>query len=270
MRERKKEYTEKTDRSARRRLIYGLLGICAAIALIGGVAARYRTSNQQRAEMLASEFHFSSDYLEETAPQAAFEVSDWTDAGIQIHLYNYEKENVAQISETEIQYEVTAPTGWAAAVTDEDGKEISPEDGIYTFPISDDCTSHTLLLTYAGSDEPGEVTVTVTSVVPYKKTLTASFNLSVSGTPTWTVQDMGDYDVVTIETNDYNGTLSVNWNGTTHSPDNTNTLMDGWTNSEGESSGSFEAGEFTTYSLIFFEDVSGDYNRSHITIGTGE
>lgn len=243
--------------------------VLAVLALIGFVAARYVAVNQREAQIHASEFHFSSNYLE-SKEQEALEpliVSDWGDHSVRILLYNYEKDNVALISDSDVRYTVSVDEGWSVtSVINADGTEAKPDKGVYTMQKSGTCINQELTIAYAGEGEPDAVRVTVTSVSPYEKTLTADFSLSVKRTPDFTVTDMGDYDVVSIESNDYHGEIQVSWNGEMLSPDNTNSCMADWTNSGKQSAGKFQADEFTTYILIFLEDVSGDYSKADFAV----
>ena len=109
-------------------LLLVLVGILA-----GGVLARYRADNQKQEEMKSSDFHITSDLLEEEG--AFYDVTDWR-SGIDILLYNYEKENVALIAGDDISYTVNVDGKWVCS---------DPNKGV--FKKSKDRTSQTIHLT---------------------------------------------------------------------------------------------------------------------------
>lgn len=262
----------KQDEKRKYRLFAGLAAILIIAAFTGTLLAKYITSNKQRAEMIADDFHSSSDYLEED--EKTYTVSDWRTNGICIELYNYEKENVALISGTEINYTISVPAGWNVKVeniTDTGGEQVLGKDNVYTMPKSTGRIKQILTFTYTGSGEPsdGNIQVNVKSTSPYVKELKAAFELTGDQGLTYAVTDEGDYDVVTIESNAYQGTVNVSWDGTKLSPDNTNEYMSEWQNSTDGSSDQFEVKAFTTYQLIFLEDCSGNYSKADITVEIG-
>ncbi len=211
------------------------------LASIGGLMAKYRSEMQYEAEMIAANFHFSSDLLEEEKKDVTHQVADWKD-GIRIELYNYEKENEALVASDEIAYYVT----------------LSSNEFIYSMNTTSNFpggtkTTHTLTVTpKAASVEPATITVTVTTTSPFTKTLTATFNLVGTQQPqlTWNrIIDNGDYYLATITTGQYAGAITLAWEDGLQ-PDNTNEVMKNW--GSATSKNSFDAEAFTTYELIFF------------------
>lgn len=235
------------------------------VGAIGFAAAKYVSNYQKEAEIHASNFHFSSNYLEyDAAPQ--FTVSDWGDHYVQFLLFNYEQENIALISETDILYRITVSDDWSVAVVDAAGNTVSPTDGIYTMKASTVCTSHCVTLTYTGTGDPTNVSVSVQSTSPYKKELKADFLLSGKKGIEYEVEDKGDYNIVTIRTNNYYGSVTVTWNSETHSPDNTCDYMGTWRDG---TPGTLTANEYTTYTLIFVENKSGSYSKDAFKVEMG-
>lgn len=237
-----------------------LMALLVILGAVGFVAARYVSDYQKEAEIHASNFHFSSDYLryDETAD---YTVSNWGTQNVKFCLFNYETENVALISETDIVYQIQISDNdnWVVSVADAQGHAVAPVDGAYTLPKSDTPTYHLVTLTYNGSQENPKVNVTVTSSSPYEKELKAGFTAATKKGIEYTVTDMGHYCELTILTNQYYGDITVSWNPENHSPDNTNQYMNLWLDSK-KSGTIIGAKEFTTYTFIFVE------NKGHTSI----
>lgn len=244
--------------------VMGLLALLVAVGSIGFVAAKYISNYQQEAEIHASNFHFSSNYLE-YGSEAEFTVSDWGDHAITFLLHNYEKENTALIADTAITYSINVDPDWTVSVVDAAGKTVTDSNGTYTMAASAAASSHSVTLTYNGDGEPTVVHVSVKAQSPYSKELKARFNLSTKKGIEYTVEDKGDYNILTLYTNNYYGQVLVEW-GDTHSPDNTCDYMGAWRDG---TSGTLDAKEYTTYTLIFFENAAGTYNKASFTVREG-
>lgn len=255
-------------KTKRGKQVAALSVLLVLLALIGGVAAKYITNNHTKAEMLSSGFHISSNYLEET--NVTYDVTDWGDHGITIQLFNFEKENVAQVSEHDITYKVTVPTGWKVDVTDTIGTTIAASGDAYTLAL--DKGTHILKAAYIGEGTPtSPVTVTVTTTAPYAKELTATFNLDAKTLPEYEVKDMGDYIVLSVYSNDYKGDIKIDWKAVNYSPDTTNDYMKDWKDSNPTEYLTVE--ENTTYELIFVENQPCSWEKgltSGKTIQIGE
>ena len=251
----------------RNKKIAFVIGGVLLLSLVGGLAAKYVTERKYEAEMLSSDFHISSNYLQEVDEDAAYTVSDWGEHGIEILLFNYEKENVTSISGTDMKYKVEVPANWDVTVTDDIANSIAVDgNGDYTFEKSDVKASHKLLLSYTGTGEPSEtILVIVTTTNPYKKTLAATFTLEGKRGAEYKVEDNGDYCVVTIYTNDYAGDMKVTWDDA-FAPDNTNPLMKNWkTDTTDDYLMDLEAN--TTYELIFVEHESTNGEQTLTSVG---
>ncbi len=231
--------------------------ICLTLAVLlvgtGAIFAKYRSEMKKQAEMIAAGFHISSDHLEEGG--ATYSVSHLAQNPIVIKLYNYEKENIAQISQVDMKYKVTVNGGFAT-IQNETNNTLTPNDGgEYEMGISTDKAEHTLTITPNSS----LVTVTVTTTSPYKKTLTAKFELTASSlTAQKKLKNMGSYCILTIYSNQQSGEKTLKWpEGLI--PDNTNAIMRNWLDTAGGHSGTFTMNDYTTYELIFFNPngVSG-------------
>ncbi|MDO5389704.1 MAG: hypothetical protein Q4F24_01265 [Eubacteriales bacterium] len=243
------EAQEKNNGKRNRRAVMISASILLAVCMIGGgLTARYISSNKKQAEMTSSQFHFTSNYLEEdTSPVKSYDITNWGD-GFDIQLYNYEKENIAQIAADKINYTVTVSDGWACT-----------DSGNGTMQKSNSRETKTLHI--APSDKNAvnindQVTVTVTTTSPYSKELSAEFHVITKSTPDYTVADQNDGSVLlTIHTNDYSGDMTVQWKAEDFDPDNTNDLMVNWYESadvEQTQTISVEANH--TYELLFFKN----------------
>lgn len=227
--------TKKPNNIRRTALILALL-LLLATAGTGTLLARYVTRNKMQAEMIAAGFHISSDYLKEGGE--TYPVTNWG-SGIEIEVYNYEIENVTQVSERNMSYDITVSNGWTVK---RDNNEVT--SGL----LEGDGTTkqtHKLVLEYTGSGTPTSVDVTVKTTSPYTKTLKATFQLSGSNVPSYTLKDEGNHVVLTINSNDFAGQVTVNWQGDL-APDNTNQYMTTWTGN----SGTLTVEPFHIYELI--------------------
>ena len=93
----------------------------------------------------------------------------------------------------------------------------------------------------------------------------AKFNLATKKSFEYTVEDKGNYAVVTISTNDFYGSISLTWNPETHSPDNTSLpQMAGW--QDAFPTGTMPVLEYTTYTLIFVEKGNQDTKSNNFVI----
>ncbi|WP_165170534.1 hypothetical protein [Adlercreutzia sp. ZJ242] len=243
---------------------WAALVFCAIALMASSLLAKYVTESQERAEMESSGFHISSNYLEEISQ--TYTVADWGD-GFDILLYNYEKENVAQVSEVDMTYTVTVSEGTTVSVTDQ-ASNVPDEDNddIYTFGKFANTTYHTLHVTPGTTVSKGDkITVTVTTVAPYKKMLTATFSIARNSKPDYTIEDQGNGTVlVTVKTNDYADIMKVTWDPDKLSPDNTNILMAAW--KDENPTGTFTVESNSTYELLFFKKSDEDVGK---TSGTG-
>ena len=224
----------------RRRLaVYALVLLVAVCGVSGGLLARYVTQNRQQAEMISAGFHISSDFLKENGP--TYSVS--TTGDLIVHLYNYEVENTAQISQVAMAYTVTVEGGTLAKL---DETSVGAATTSSTFVKSDDKAFHTLTITPSAST----VSVTVQTTSPYGKTLSATFNRTANATPVYTFTNQGNgTGLLTVKTNEFAGSVTVDWAEGRYSPDNTNRLMEEWLDSNGR--GSFTAAANSTYELLF-------------------
>jgi len=239
--------------------ILAVVVLCAVLLCSQALLARYKTSNETQAEMISAQFHISSNYLGNVSENKEFSVVDWGD-GIDVQLYNYEKENVALIAADAIRYKVTVTNG-TFSVSD-GASPVTPSGEEYTLPKSASRISQILHISPSGS---GDVVVTVKTTAPFAKTLKATFKINSKLKPDYIIEDQSNGTVkITVYSNDYEGSITVQWDAGKFSPDNTNKLMETW--SDVTKLGSFTAESNTVYELLFVKNTADAYSK---TEGTG-
>ncbi len=266
----KNRITNKLPFSGRRWLYVLLAAICAAVLLIsiGGVMAKYVTQISSKDTIKPALFYRDGDYIVEvpsdgTVPQIG--VSGWKD-GIVLELYNYDEDGVSQF---DVTYQ------WTATIN---GKNITGSGKIEKDPQG---TGNSAEIRIAGEKlisygaEKGDEVSFELETGPYKVTMNATFKLTDSHIPDWTIVDMGAYALLTIHTNDYEGPITVEYDEDIFAPDSTNELMADWERTNGEGIiPQDKLKRFTTYQFRFFEEKAGTYTfnphegtGSSITIG---
>lgn len=267
---------------------YLFLIVAAAIVLAtatGLVGAKYMRRSQIKAQIHAADFHVSADYLEyidDTKPETT--VTGWSENGIWVELYTYEKTNVALINadDMDIKFTVTVEddkggslsnNAWEVTYYDADNTATAIAGGetptVTTLASDGTKDVYRFNLKYVGDDAPTYVDFKVNISEPYAFPLTGGFILTGKTDIDWTVVDKGDYEEMTIKANDYSGTVTVSWpTGSAKCvvPDNTNDLMTDWVNSAG--SGSFTIGSHETVTLLFGEKKLENYSENDFTVST--
>lgn len=246
-------------------ILISIAAVCAAVIAVGGVMAKYIASNYQRAEMESAHFHISSDYLDDTVDAPEYKLVDLKD-GFDIHLYNYELDNIELLSAMDISYKIQAENAVVESVKTSNGSKVAANENVYTLSNSAEKTHHVIHIKPKDDlAKDDKITVTLTSTSPYKKILKAIFMAKYNNVPEYNIKDNVDGTVlITVLANEYSGNITVNWDKDKYSPDNTNKLMSGWT--DAVSSGNFAAEENHEYELLFFKKTGDNYSES---IGTG-
>ena len=253
----------KKTANKKRNVILLVLAVMICLAAAASIVmAKYTAERSKQMEMLSQGFHISSSLLSADSTPS-YDVSNVA-SGIDIDLCNYEQENTANIAEMDITYTVSPSSGWVVEyVKGAAGNNLSASSGVYTFPANTTAAKQIIHLVRTDSTEDS-VTVTVKTTSPYVKELKATFKVSASAVPTWTLkQDSSDSNhvILTVKTNGYSGSLTLSWNSTKLAPDNTNSLMAGWT---GVSSGTTTAlTAFSTYEFIFYKNDSTSYSETN-------
>ena len=229
-----------TEHKRRKNLVILLAAVLITGILAGGLLAKYRSDNQRQAEMVAAQFHVSSDYLTDDTNSTSYNITDWQ-SGFTIRLYNYEKENTALISDENITYTVSLSDTSKWTCSDEKGGKIAK---------SAERTSQDIVIRPQGTAGAGDkITVTVNITAPFTKTLSATFTMKDKHQPDYSVKDKNDGTIlVTIQSNGYSGKVELNWSQDKFAPDNTNPLMNSWTGN----AQSLDVEKNTTYELLFF------------------
>ena len=239
-----------------------LVALVITAALVSAVVAKYISNNKKAAEIHASGFHFSSNYLDPDGRLVPVLVSDWSSRGIVFQLYNYETENIAQISDSDIQYQIDVSTGWQVdTVMNSNGASVFANNGVYTMEKSDAQVAHTVTIKYVGTGEPSQAAeIAVIAVSQYEKTLKGRFELQTKADPTFNVTNVGGAVYLTIESNNYSGPIRVKWPGSEVSPDNANSNVDmsAWRNTNAGSGEVFQGEANHTYTLFFVKNSDAD------------
>lgn len=243
----------------RRRYLLPLIVVFIGICTAGGIAAKYRTDQQKQAEAIAAEFHFTSDLLEEK--MAEYQITNWS-SGFDIQLYNYEKENMALVSNEDISYNVIV----------EPADKWQCEDGLTGKLTGKSSAKNTLNIhpkSGAVINQKDEVTVTVKSTAPFSKELSAKFILASKSMPeNQLVSNSKDENQwrLTVRTNDYSGMVNISWPKDELCPDNTNEYMSKWKNDGSET---LEVKANTTYELVFLRSTEGTAFQLYSGSGSG-
>ena len=217
-------------------LALSIFALFVITAVAGTTIAKYTATKFASGEISdLHAFHLSSDLAEVDGAEV-----DWYNGtygnGVRVRLYNYEKTNVALISEVDITYSVTVSGSDAYTVTvlDSTGVPVTATDGKYVLDAVFDNNEparnyQDIIITSNPTTPTSNFTVTVSSAAPYVKTLSTTFALDADiQMVDYTITDMGRYDIVVIHTNGYSGNLTVTWDGAKLSPDNTNPVMENW------------------------------------------
>ena len=235
--------SRKSNQIKMRRKGFVLLALLLAVTAVATVVAKYLAERRFAAEAASAGFFVSSNYLE---VDSAEHIITGNGNSFEIELYNYEKENIAKICQTDINYAVVVPSGWTYIVKDESGNNIGQTNGIYKFSQSNTNTKHVVYVTHNGT----EGTVEIQTKAPFAQTLSATFTPMGNQLPAYSVTNHQTHCVVKIESNDYTGNITVNWNADLCAPDNTDPNMRQWRNSAPSQTLAVQPN--TAYELIFF------------------
>ena len=237
---------------------YFILILVLMLTLLGSitfVVAKYVSEKYFGQQQIESyDFYFTSNYAKTEG--ATYTTSDWVN-GIKIRVYNYDLDNQNKVSESDILYKIEVPNDWKISVYDYKYNLLSSNDSYYNLTKREN-NYHDIVITYEGDKTlPEQFEIKISSNSPYNKVLKATFIPKDQNMPTYIIKDMGNYISVIIETNAYNGNVQIKWDADKFSPDNTNPLMDDWL--DDDANGKLIVNEYSTYTLIFVENVSGEY-----------
>ena len=249
-------------------IVIGMIVLVFASCLTGSLIAKYISEKREQAELISTSFHISSNYLEKKTAMnpdpKQYTVTDWgynEDYQISFKLYNYEKENVALISEKDIHYNIKAE-GWSVTVKDQSGNTVLPSGGLYTMSTDGETLNEYTVYLKRKLETTTIATVVVTTEDPFTTSLYAVFHLGGMFDYDLTLNDCDHYVKVILDTNNYHGNIKVTWNDD-FSPDNTQPLMKDWIN---VNTATFSVNEQTTYKLIFFKNSTNADPTSGIVI----
>ncbi len=226
-------------------LYCALAAICVLLVFIPTVDffAKYITNLTTEDEITAALFFMDGEYAQEiqsegeTPPEV--KVSGWKD-DIVLKFYNHKN---GALSEVDITCSCEVTGGWTVPTEFTLTHEKENEYVIRLKPSSE-------------AKKGDKITFTLTTA-PYEVKWQATFVLTDSNKPDWTLEDKGAYALLTVQTNDFKGNITVNYEQAIFAPDSTNTLMKDWVREEG--TGTFAAERFTTYQLMLFEEQPDNY-----------
>ena len=251
--------------SAQRRRKWAVAAVVIVLLLAAGVTvsqlvAKYVIEHDRDAEMIAADFHISSNYLKEptgtpaTVPNYAASWNHET-GSFNVELYNWEVENTDSVSEVDIDYKVTVAGGTLSSVSYADPNDssqtvtLTPQSpsgaGTSESPweysadsagdnlvlpkarekgstATPDKTTRTLAIVPTGD----EVTVTVQATAPYTKKLSATFDTT--GVTVKQEALGGNVTRLIVRTNQYQGDLFIVWPASMYPNPGVNEQPYGW------------------------------------------
>lgn len=229
------------------------VGISAAAGGAAVTLAKYRKEHAGDKALSAMSFYFESNLL--NGGTTTYNIYSDT---ISFDLMNYP--DMERVSEVDIKYTVTISSsdgGSLGTGTNTQGTlscKTNASDTAYKQSKS--------TVTYSGLTQGKHYTVTAKATAPYTKTISASFYI-VPGNYniTSSVEDKGDYVLLTFSTIDYTGNVKITWqNG--YVPDNSEPIM---TSAIGTSHNTSVTSN-TTYTIKFYKTQNATYNASAFSV----
>lgn len=153
-----------------KRICFAVLFMLFILCFVPRVSARYAQLIDDEAKLTSSKFYVSSDFLGNSG--TAYSVNNWNGNALDIFLYNYEYPNRQLLSEDDILYTITVSGGTLSGIY-EDNNIVRAESGRYCI-LCDTPKAQRLHIIPNGE---GIVSVAVTTVSPYSKTLQATFDV---------------------------------------------------------------------------------------------
>lgn len=181
--------------------------LALGVFLPDGLLAKYVSRHRRDNEMIAAGFHISSDALAETTQNNTAVCG--VDGTFGIDLYNYELENTDSVSEVDISYQVSVTGGGVVSSVTSGGSAVTATGGVYILQKGPAKRTHTLAI--QPHDGASTLTVTVTTTAPYEKTLSATFDVTGGGIAVTKTEVAGAVTRLTIETNQYEGQITLKW-----------------------------------------------------------
>ncbi len=219
--------------------------LLAIISISGISLAKYIVSKNAKSVVSPPNYAFNINY-EDNTNGTAYNVAN----EISIDISNFVAEQVANEN---ISYNVV--------VKDDNGNDItssvivSIDDVVSTSATLPANTKTINRLLISNLTNNKSYLVEIKSVSPFVKTLKAKFYTNEQDSY-YTITDNGNFITLDIYTaSNMANNLTITY-GTLFSPDNTNSLMQSWINN---TSGTIQLEPNCHYSLIFFENVPGDY-----------
>lgn len=248
----------------RRQTIFIIALALLTTLVVGAVAyALYAGSDGSQHVISSPSFNFTADFLE-TSQTTNFAYSDFS-----ISIYNYDKDNSAQGSSAVITY--STEVKYYNSANSQVGTTLTSTGNT----LASGNRSANLDVDFEAQASASYVIVTVKATAPYTKELSGRFNLYSAPTNNYSFVDNGSYCTLTILTGDSTASLTLSWNTDYYAPDDTNSLISGYTPSGTAQSKTLTLAANTSYTLVFFEnqavthaDVSNASLGSTLTLPT--
>ena len=232
----------------KKKITVAVISVVSALTFMLGIVpslAKYVTEHGKQSKVVSDNFYFTSDYLSESAiPDAIPEYKIYGDS-VAFEIRNYI--DSLRVNASDIVYTVSAPGG-----------TLSSDGGTLTAETAD---SDIITLTYSGEEVKKEITVTVTSSLPYDKKLKAKFVFTKPVLRYEITDSSGSYYAeLYIHTANEAQAVTVNWNNAELLIDETNDIVFGKLIAE-KNSASVDIPAHTTVKIAFFKnDITKDYS----------
>ena len=234
----------------KKKITVAVISAISALILMLGIApslAKYVTEYGKQSEVVSDNFYFTSDYLSEsTIPEhkiygdsVSFEIRNYIDS--------------SRVNASDIVYTVSANVG-----TLTQGGEPTSGGTINGGTKA----AHTVTLTYSGEEAKKEITVTVTSSLPYVKELKAKF-VFIKPVLRYEITDSPGsyYAELYIHTANEAKTVEVNWDTAKLLIDETNDYVIRGNLNDAKNSVSVDIPAHTTVKIAFFKnDITKKYS----------
>ncbi|MBR5520075.1 MAG: hypothetical protein IKU55_05100 [Clostridia bacterium] len=226
----------------------GIALLSATVLFTGGVVSKYVNERESEGSVQAAEFYFESNYLTEDHHQ--YKLNAATESVV-IELYNFENE--LRVSNVKTAYTI----------------KVNGHETVLEAPAGTATTKK-----YTLTVQPGKTyTVTAEANGGYKKTLSATFVVANQAEGIYkNVADKGEYVLLTVWTENVNGTVQINFPAGLI-PDATDPRLSGVYNYSNKKyvAGSFEddvsfAAPFASHAYRFFKTADFDSAAFTVTI----
>ena len=232
-----------------------LAALLVITSVLGGVYAKYVSSQRTDGTVSAPIFYFESDLLMLQSKGKEYTLNSSTET-ISFSIMNYADK--WRVSEVDISYTVEVTGG--ATLNTTSGKLLKGD-------------KKTDIITLSGLEAGKTYTVTVTGKGGFEKVLSATFKVNDAETNVYKyIEQTEHYVLLTVWTENASGTATVTRiEGLI--PDNTDARMNGWKVSDEEYTDATEYAEYSSHTYRFFKETAGTsyiIDNFYITVGGKE